>query len=112
MPEPVILTHVADRIATLTLNRPDRLNALSPELIEDSIAALRAWAEDPAVAAIVLTGAGRAFCAGGDIGGMAQANAAPKTLEQQVDRLRRAQELSWLVYSMPKVTIASVNGFA
>jgi 2-(1,2-epoxy-1,2-dihydrophenyl)acetyl-CoA isomerase len=112
MPEDVILTSVVDRVATLTLNRPDKLNALNPELLEQSIATLRAWSEDPEVGVIVVTGSGRAFCAGGDIGGMAKSNAAPQSLEQQVDRLRRAQEMSWLLYSSPKVTIASVNGFA
>lgn len=110
--EPVILTSVQDRVATLTLNRPDRMNALNPELIEQSIHTLRAWADDADVAAVVVTGTGRAFCAGGDIGGMAKANTAPLTLEAQVDRMYRVQELSSLLYSMPKVTIASVNGFA
>ena len=112
MPEQPILTNVTDRVATLTLNRPDKLNALSRELIEQSIAALRGWAEDPAVAVVVITGAGRAFCAGGDIGGMAQHNAAPLPLEERVDGLRRSHEMSWLLYSMPKPTIAAVNGFA
>jgi 2-(1,2-epoxy-1,2-dihydrophenyl)acetyl-CoA isomerase len=107
-----ILTSLQDRVATLTLNRPDKLNALSPDLLEQAIATLREWIESPEVAVIVVTGSGRAFCAGGDIGNMAKANTAPPPLEVQVDRLRRAQELSWLLYSSPKVTIASVNGFA
>ncbi len=110
--DPVILTSVQDRVATLTLNRPDRMNALNPDLLEQSITALRAWSDDPAVAVVVITGAGRAFCAGGDISGMAKANATPLTVEQQVDRMYRIHEISWLLYSMPKVTIASVNGFA
>jgi 2-(1,2-epoxy-1,2-dihydrophenyl)acetyl-CoA isomerase len=109
---PPILTAVQNRIATLTLNRPDKLNALSPDLLEQSIATLREWSDSPDVACIVVTGAGRAFCAGGDIGNMARSNAAPPPLESQIDRLRRAQELSWLLYNNPKVTIASVNGFA
>jgi len=107
-----ILTSLNNRVATLTLNRPDKLNALSPDLLEQSIATLRGWIESPEVAVIVVTGAGRAFCAGGDIGNMAKANSEPPPLEAQVDRLRRAQEFSWLLYSCPKVTIASVNGFA
>jgi 2-(1,2-epoxy-1,2-dihydrophenyl)acetyl-CoA isomerase len=112
MPEQVILTTLADRIATLTLNRPDRMNALNRDLLEQSIATLKGWAADPEVAVVVITGSGRAFCAGGDIGGMAQSNAAPKSFEESVDGLRTVQEISWLLYSMPKVTIASVNGFA
>jgi len=111
MPEPVILTSVQDRIATLTLNRPDKLNALNAELLTESIRTLEAWSEDPAVAVVVLTGTGRAFCAGGDVSGMAQANAAaPRPLEEQIDTLRRLQQLSHLLYSMPKVTMASING--
>ena len=112
MPEDVIVTTLEDRVATLTLNRPDRLNALNPDLIARSIHTLTSWAEDPGVAVVVVTGAGRAFCAGGDIGGMAQESAAPKPLEERIDWLRRAHRLSWLLYQMPKVTIASVNGFA
>ena len=112
MPEDVILTSIEGRVATLTLNRPDRLNALSPELLAKSIETLTQWEADSEIAVVVLTGAGRAFCAGGDIGGMAQENAAPRTLEDRIDWLRRVQNLSSILYQMPKVTIASVNGFA
>jgi 2-(1,2-epoxy-1,2-dihydrophenyl)acetyl-CoA isomerase len=112
MPEDVILTSVEDRVATLTFNRPDRMNALSPELLTKSIETLARWEEDPNVAVVVVTGAGRAFSAGGDIGGMSQENSAPRPLEERIDWLRRAQRLSALLYQMPKVTIASVNGFA
>jgi 2-(1,2-epoxy-1,2-dihydrophenyl)acetyl-CoA isomerase len=112
MSENVILTSVESRVATLTLNRPDRLNALSPELLMQSIDTLARWEVDPEVAVIVVTGAGRAFCAGGDISRMAEENAAPRSLEARIDTLRRFQQLSWLLYQMPKVTIASVNGFA
>ncbi len=106
----MIQTQVADRIATLTFHRPEKLNALSQELISDSIAALRAWSIDPAVGVIVVTGSGRAFCAGGDVSNMAKDTA--RSLEESVDGLRAWQELSWLLYSIPKVTIAAVNGFA
>jgi len=107
-----ILTSVENKVATLTFNRPDKLNALSRELLTQSIATLKQWSRDPEVGAIVVTGAGRAFCAGGDVGNMAKENAAPPTLEEQIDGLREAQELSWLLYNMPKVTIAAVNGHA
>src|SRR5258708_3614624 len=112
MAEDVILTSIEGRIATLTLNRPGRLNALSPDLLSQSIETLTRWEADPEVAVVVVTGAGRAFCAGGDIGGMAQENAAPRSLEERIDWLRRVQNLSILLHEMPKVTIASVNGFA
>ena len=111
MPD-VILTTLDNGVATLTFNRPDRLNALSPDLITQSIDTLTRWEEDPNVAVVVLTGSGRAFCAGGDIGGMAQENTAPRPIEERIDWLRRAQQISWRLYNMPKITIASVNGFA
>ena len=112
MAEDVILTSIEDRVATLTFNRPDKLNALSHDLIVGSIDCLKRWSVDPEIGAIVVTGAGRAFCAGGDVSMMARDGDTPKTLEQQVDGLRQAQELSWLLYNMPKVTIAAVNGHA
>jgi 2-(1,2-epoxy-1,2-dihydrophenyl)acetyl-CoA isomerase len=109
---PDILTEVRDRVATLTLNRPEKLNALSPELLTGSIDALEEWGRDPGIGAIVVTGAGRAFCAGGDVSAMAREGSEELTLEQRVDRLRGAHELSWLLYNLPKVTIAAVNGHA
>lgn len=107
---PDILTELRDRVATLTLNRPDKLNALSPDLIAASIAILKDWSRDANIGAIVVTGSGRAFCAGGDVSAMGKSD--DSTLEQRVDRLRDAQELSWLLYNSPKVTIAAVNGAA
>lgn len=106
----VINTNLKDRVATITFNRPDKLNALNAELLNGSIQALKSWSADPEVGAIVVTGAGRAFCAGGDVGAMAQGT--ELSHEQNIDRLRDMQELSWLLYNIPKVTIASVNGFA
>lgn len=108
----VILTEVRDHVATLTLNRPEKLNALSGELLEQSIAALKDWGNDPSIGAIVVTGAGRAFCAGGDVSAMAREGDQDLTLEQRIDRLREAHSLSWLLYTLPKVTIAAVNGHA
>jgi 2-(1,2-epoxy-1,2-dihydrophenyl)acetyl-CoA isomerase len=115
MDEQVILTQVENRVATLTLNRPNKLNAFNGELLSQAIACLTQWSTDPDVGAIVVTGAGRAFCAGGDVSEMARHNAesaAPPTLEQQIDALRQWQRISWMLYDMPKVTIAAVNGFA
>ncbi len=112
MSDSVILTHVENKVATMTLNRPDKLNALSRELIGQASDVLKQWSRDPDIGAIVVTGAGRAFCAGGDVGNMAKENDVPESLEQQIDGLRQAQELSWLLYNSPKVTIAAINGFA
>ena len=107
----MIQTKVENRVATLTLNRPDKLNALNAELLTGSIEALKKWSADPEVGAIVLTGSGRAFCAGGDVSRMG-GEAVEVPLEQHIDQLRASQEMSWLLYNSPKVTIAAVNGFA
>ena len=113
--EQPLLSHVENRVATLTLNRPTKLNALNQEMLSQAIPLLTQWSTDPDIGVIVITGAGRAFCAGGDVGDMAQHLAGdqpPSTLEQRIDRLRQWQQLSWMLYEMPKVTIAAVNGFA
>jgi 2-(1,2-epoxy-1,2-dihydrophenyl)acetyl-CoA isomerase len=63
-----VLYEAADGVATITLNRPDRLNTMTDELLVAALAALERAASDDAVKAVILTGAGRAFCAGGDLG--------------------------------------------
>ena len=106
-----LLVEVEDRVATLTFNRPDKLNAMSRDMIDGTIEALREFAESETVGVVVLTGAGRAFCAGGDVSTMASGEAQP-TFEQKIDRQRRGQELSRLLNTIPKVTVAAVNGYA
>jgi 2-(1,2-epoxy-1,2-dihydrophenyl)acetyl-CoA isomerase len=110
MPNQHAIGGVSDSIATLTFNRPEKRNALSKEMLEESIALLNGWKRDPSIGAIVVTGAGLAFCAGGDISMMATPEIESQMLEQRIDGLRERQELSWLLYSIPKVTIAAVNG--
>ena len=112
MSETVLLTEVRDRVATLTLHRPEKLNAVNIQLLEEAAAAVKTWSRDPDIGAIVVTGSGRAFCAGGDVSMMAAREGDTSTLEQKIDGLRDMQEISWLLYSSPKVTVASVNGFA
>jgi 2-(1,2-epoxy-1,2-dihydrophenyl)acetyl-CoA isomerase len=107
-----LLVDVKDGVAVLTFNRPERLNALSGEMIEQTIAALTKFATDPEVGCIVLTGAERGFCAGGDVQAMNAGQGAPLTFEQKIDRQRAGQRLSGLLYTIPKVTIAAVNGAA
>jgi len=67
-----LLYDVQDRIATLTLNRPERLNALGGTLREDMYDAVTRCAADPDVGVIVITGAGRGFCSGGDVKAMSE----------------------------------------
>ena len=100
---------VSGPVATITLNRPDRLNAMTEELIGGVLACLEQAAADDAIRAVVLTGAGRGFCAGGDLGAMGEfAGARPE--EASRAELRRLHRTTELLHEMPKVTIAAVNG--
>jgi len=100
---------ISEGVATLTLNRPDRLNALSTPIMEGLLEALSRLARDTAVGTVVLTGAGRAFCAGGDVKSMAEASVERST-EDAVTHLRGRMEVSRFLHEMPKHTIAMVNG--
>jgi 2-(1,2-epoxy-1,2-dihydrophenyl)acetyl-CoA isomerase len=107
--EPQLIEKTADGVASLTLNRPDRLNALAKPMMEALAEALPRLAGDSGVGAIVLTGAGRAFCAGGDVKNMAE-RPADIGVDQAVAELRARMEISRLLHDMPKPTIAMVNG--
>jgi 2-(1,2-epoxy-1,2-dihydrophenyl)acetyl-CoA isomerase len=100
---------VSGPVATITLNRPDRLNAMTEELIGGVLACLEQATADDAIRAVVLTGAGRGFCAGGDLGAMGEF-AGPRTEEASRAELRRLHRTTELLHEMPKVTIAAVNG--
>jgi enoyl-CoA hydratase len=102
-----LLVDVADRIATLTLNRPDKLNALNDATMLELGRAVEQLRADDAVAGIVVTGAGRAFVAGADIGELrAKSPAEAYTLA------RRGQEIFRRFETSSKPVIAAVNGFA
>ncbi len=105
-----LLTDITDGVATLTFNRPDRLNALSREMIDDTIETLKKLAVDPEVGCIVVTGADRGFCAGGDVQAMNAGQGRDMTFEDRLDRQRHSHSLSGLLYTIPKVTIAAING--
>jgi 2-(1,2-epoxy-1,2-dihydrophenyl)acetyl-CoA isomerase len=112
MSEELLLT-VEGGVAILTLNRPERLNALTRTMLSGLRTHLAALAEDPEIGCVVLTGSGRAFCSGGDV--RVQAAAAGKATqspEQRADQLRASMEASRLLHDMPKPTIAMVNGVA
>jgi len=100
--EPLVLRSDDDGITTLTLNRPDKLNALNPALFLELRSHLDAIAVDRAVRCVVLTGAGRAFCAGHDLDAIASAERAPsKHFEPEtVDALE----------TLPQPTIARIHG--
>lgn len=107
-----LIEHLERGVLTLTLNRPERLNALTVPMTEALLAALRRAAVDTKVRAVVLTGAGRAFCAGGDVKAMAEDDATQHTLESRTLQLREHMDCSRLLREMPKPTIAVVRGAA
>ena len=116
---------VADRIATVTLDRPDRLNAWTPTMEEELRAAMAEAARDDGVRAVLLTGAGRGFCAGADMESLR--SGAEETADEAAERVRRGSELRVVMPnrldvpgdfsrrycyfpSIPKPVIAAVNG--
>jgi 2-(1,2-epoxy-1,2-dihydrophenyl)acetyl-CoA isomerase len=109
-----LLYRLENRVALLTLNRPERLNALTRDMMQALLARLSACAIDDAVGCVVLTGAGGAFCSGGDVRAQAKvaAEGAVETPEQRTDQLRASMEASRLLHEMPKPTIAMLNGVA
>jgi 2-(1,2-epoxy-1,2-dihydrophenyl)acetyl-CoA isomerase len=114
--EPLVLVEQRDRIAKVTLNRPDRLNALTPELEEQLARAIRELDRDDETGVIILTGAGRAFCAGADVSGLAGGSRRTQYNTGSLDDVRRAfrsaQEIILGLQRAEKPTIAMVNGVA
>ena len=106
---PDLLESTENGIVTLTLNRPERLNALSPDMTAGLTEALERLSTDRECGAIVITGAGRGWCAGGDVKTM-EARGRDQTFEDRAEGLRRAHQLPLLIRSMPRVVIASING--
>ncbi|MFZ4410312.1 MAG: enoyl-CoA hydratase [Paracraurococcus sp.] len=109
-----LLVTEADGVATLTMNRPDSLNALGGTLVDELLAALTRISSDMAVGCVVLTGAGRGFSAGGDMKARATGEKPilAGTREEAQMSLRSRMEASRLLHEMPKPTIAMVNGVA
>jgi 2-(1,2-epoxy-1,2-dihydrophenyl)acetyl-CoA isomerase len=112
-----LLAERRDGVLYLTMNRPDKLNALSEQMVAGLLEQLHHAASDPEVGAIVLTGAGRGFCAGGDISRMRDRNEAAGHdggqglgIENRIAGTRHGEEISLLLHEIPKVTIAAVNG--
>jgi len=104
-----LLVAVEDGVATVTMNRPDSLNAMSGDMMQRMQTVLPELAADPDVGVVVLTGAGRGFCAGGDVKAMA-ASSRDQTLEQRAQALRQSMEASRWLHEMQKPTIAMVRG--
>ncbi|HEX7216860.1 MAG TPA: enoyl-CoA hydratase [Methylomirabilota bacterium] len=106
-----LLENVKDAVAVLTLNRPERLNAMSRPMLDALLEALPRLADDASVGVIVLTGAGRGFCAGGDVKAMAEGNElGGQTMEEKAQALRSRMEASRWLHELPKPTIAMMRG--
>ncbi|MDY0323388.1 MAG: enoyl-CoA hydratase/isomerase family protein [Candidatus Carbobacillus sp.] len=108
--EKMIQTDIRDAVGLITLNRPDKLNALNIEMVEALLSVLRAWEADNHVQAIVMRGAGsRGFCAGGDISALYKAREAPGHLPARTF-FEREYVLDHYVATYPKPILAFLDG--
>src|SRR5271169_1629882 len=106
---PLVIEERNGAITTIRLNRPEKLNALNLQLGQELVHALLRAQGDRAVHCVVLTGAGRAFCAGGDLELLRDARQRKATHEVEA-LVNAGKEISIAIATMPKVVIASVNG--
>jgi enoyl-CoA hydratase/carnithine racemase len=105
-----LLCDVEDGVAIITMNRPEKRNALSSELTPAFCEALLSLDHDPAVRCVIVTGAGTAFCSGGDVSGMGGGGPAP-TVESAIRQLQQGQEaLTLRLFELSKPTIAVLPG--
>lgn len=114
MQEPELISRSENGVLWLTLNRPERRNALSLELYAALLDALAAAESDDTVRAVVLTGAGNSFCAGGDVARMSRQSASADTPSpaQRIADLRARTRIVEYLHGMPKPTIAMIRGAA
>lgn len=112
-----VLARIDDGVGVLTMNRPERRNALSAQMLDALARTIADFEVDDDVGAVVLTGAGGAFCAGGDVKGMAEGSASAAaggqrvSYDAQVHRQRLNQRaISGRLHEMPKPTIAAIPG--
>ncbi len=107
-----LIYEVKDRVATLTLNRPERLNALGGTLREDLFDAVTRASADPEVRVMVITGAGKGFCAGGDVKAMSEAKAGARE-RPLIEKIAPGRDRTLLAMrEAPQPIIAAVNGAA
>jgi enoyl-CoA hydratase/carnithine racemase len=108
--ERIVLIEREGALATLTLNRPDRLNALNNALLTGLRDAMQSLAADDTIHAVIVTGAGRAFCAGADLSDMSQVNTADLNDPARARTRSVFDDLEEAFESFPKPLIAAVNG--
>ena len=106
---PLVLEERSGAVVTLRLNRPEKLNALNPALCRELVQGLLRAGDDKTVRAVVVTGAGRGFCSGGDIDFMRDARNR-RAVDEFKEMLETGKEICVAIASMPKVVIAAVNG--
>lgn len=106
----LVLTHIQNRIGFITLNRPEKRNALNREMIADLAAAFADFAENPEVKVVVLNAQGEAFCAGADLDYLRQMQ--EFSYEENLADSHQFKALFSQIYELPKVVIAQVQGHA
>ena len=105
----VLTEDAGNGVRVVTLNRPQRLNAITPELLEDFIAGLQAADRDPGIRAIVLTGTGRAFCAGDDLKEFGSQSTDEATTRAYIERI---QDVTRTMLFGDKPVIGAIRGWA
>ncbi|MGD9225641.1 MAG: enoyl-CoA hydratase/isomerase family protein [Desulfobacterales bacterium] len=108
MTNKAVLYEKQKNVAIITLNRPERLNAITRDLINGLIAQLKTAKQDEDVVSVILTGAGRAFCAGEDL----KETSAGKSFEDWIEETEGLQEVQRVVMDLGKPLIAAVQGYA
>jgi 2-(1,2-epoxy-1,2-dihydrophenyl)acetyl-CoA isomerase len=118
MTESVLIKERKDNLLFLRMNRPDRLNAINGDLMDELLQATQEAADDNSIRAVVLTGEGRSFCAGGDVRDGAKPKRKPSEenpadpRQAMIDSQFERTQASYLLHTMPKPTIALVRGAA
>src|SRR5258707_1579055 len=107
----MVLQKLEAGLLTIIMNRPDRRNALNPDMTRGLVDAARREAEDHEVRAVLLRGAGGTCCGGGDVKSMAEGRA-PLSFESKMVNLRRGMEVSRILHQMQKPVVAQVDGAA
>ncbi|MBF0278627.1 MAG: enoyl-CoA hydratase/isomerase family protein [SAR324 cluster bacterium] len=110
-----IIVEVEEEVATLTLNRPDKLNALNPSLLQETAAAIREMNDDDKIKSLIITGNGRAFCSGADLSEPVSAADVNQKGINRRERLSPFVSYGWMIRQIDefsKPVIAAVNGIA